>query len=184
MKEEAWVQTYTGQIFRPFDVQLEMISIEDIAHSLSNTCRFNGHSKFFYSVAEHCVEASFIVPRKAALGALLHDAAEAYVGDFVGPLKKYFPAFQELEFNILQKIHERYSVILTKEDITAIHQADMCLLETERRQVMNDCTKDWYWKNDIPPNPLDTKLEQNSARYAEKRFLQRFAELYNGGENI
>lgn len=82
------VLTFTGRKFYFFDIKSENICIEDIAHSLSNLCRYGGHSKVFYSVAEHsircCDRGSNQILR---MWGLLHDASEAYIGDICSPFK-------------------------------------------------------------------------------------------------
>jgi hypothetical protein len=83
----GWTQTYNGHKFDPMNVGLETIDINDIAHALSLLCRFNGHIKELYSVAQHCVLMSEQVEPKYAFHALLHDAAEAYVSDVPRPFK-------------------------------------------------------------------------------------------------
>ena len=93
-----WIQTYTGKKFFPLKPNPADICIEDIAHSLSMQCRFAGHSKQFYSVAQHCnamVNCWFPHPeqRELAKYALLHDASEAYLTDIPRPLK-HLPEFQ------------------------------------------------------------------------------------------
>src|SRR5690242_11754504 len=83
-----WMQTYTGRRFWPLDPRVDDIDIGDIAHHLSLVCRFAGACREFYSVAQHCVGVSYVCDPKDALWGLLHDAAEAYVGDMVRPLKR------------------------------------------------------------------------------------------------
>lgn len=90
-----WIQTYTGVKFYPLDPRAAEVRIEDIARALSLTCRFGGHIRRFYSVAEHCINVHDIAVRLGhpayngiPLCALLHDAAEAYVGDMVRPIKR------------------------------------------------------------------------------------------------
>ncbi|MEM4379972.1 MAG: hypothetical protein QXL01_04720, partial [Thermoplasmatales archaeon] len=83
---EPWIETYSGKKF-DYLAQSEL-DIEDIAHALSNLCRFNGHTRVFYSVAEHSVNVSSMVPPELKIAALLHDAAEAYIGDVPSPLKQ------------------------------------------------------------------------------------------------
>ncbi len=92
-----YIATYTGKQFYPLDPRPEDVCLEDIAHSLSNLCRFTGHTDTdrFYSVAQHSVICSTIVAPEAALLALLHDAAEAYLGDISRPLKRDLYVFTE-----------------------------------------------------------------------------------------
>jgi len=102
---EFWIQTYTGVRFDLLVPTPEMVELDDIAHALSMLCRFTGHTKFFYSVAEHSYQVSVLVENycrriglsakdgaHAGLEALLHDASEAYVGDVSRPLKKLLRA--------------------------------------------------------------------------------------------
>ncbi len=76
----------------PYD---NVYSIEDIAVSLSNICRFGGHTKKFYSVAQHSVLVMHLAPAELKKEALMHDASEAYLGDVINPLK-----------NILGEVYE------------------------------------------------------------------------------
>lgn len=89
-----WIQTYTGRQFWPLDPKPEEVCIEDIAHALSQQCRYAGHTIRFYSVAQHSVEIALRVPRAAALWGLLHDAAEAYLVDLPRPVKYLMPAYK------------------------------------------------------------------------------------------
>src|SRR5271165_7548492 len=84
-----WIQTYTGRVMYPLDPRPEEINIIDIAHALSNLCRFTGHVRTFYSVAEHSVRVSQHCDPKDALWGLLHDASEAYLADMSRPMKRY-----------------------------------------------------------------------------------------------
>ena len=83
-----YVSTYTGKQFFPLDPQQDQVDIEDIAHGLAYQCRFNGQTRYFYSVAQHSLIVAGLVPKRLYLAALLHDAAEAYMGDMVKPLKQ------------------------------------------------------------------------------------------------
>lgn len=84
-----YMRTYSGRQFWPMDPKAEEIDIEDIAHHLAMQCRFNGATKSFYSVAEHCVIGSYLVPPEDAFEFLMHDAAEAYLGDLIRPMKNH-----------------------------------------------------------------------------------------------
>lgn len=97
-----WVETFTGGRLDLPMPQRGQVNILDIAHALSLQCRFNGHCREFYSVAQHSVlvqrylAMEGYVPRIQMMG-LLHDAAEAYVGDMVRPVKSVFPNFKQVE---------------------------------------------------------------------------------------
>ena len=47
------VYTYSGRLVDVLNPKPGDIAPEDIAHALACTCRFNGHSRGFYSVAQH-----------------------------------------------------------------------------------------------------------------------------------
>ena len=104
----SWIQTYTGRKFFPLTDEPGEIDLRDIAHSLALQCRFNGHCRQFYSVAEHSVRVSHILPDEEAAWGLLHDAAEAYVSDLPRPLKLTVPDFRAAEDRLLRQIAETY----------------------------------------------------------------------------
>src|ERR1043166_2635242 len=112
------IATYSGGWIRPLDPDPQDINIDDIAHALSNQCRFTGHTKEFYSVAEHCVLCMHIVrdilkPNASVrllLTTLLHDGSEAYLSDMARPVKKaegfgefYLAAEERLEVAIAER---------------------------------------------------------------------------------
>jgi 5'-deoxynucleotidase YfbR-like HD superfamily hydrolase len=109
-KRSTWTQTFKGLKFHPFDPKPEQIDIIDIAHALSMLCRWNGHIGRFYSVAEHSIHVASLVPDKAKLWALMHDAAEAYVGDLPKPIKDFIPDFEHAELNIQRVIQDKYQI--------------------------------------------------------------------------
>ena len=90
-----WIHTFTGRHFYPLNPNADDVDIEDIAHALANTCRFNGHVSTFYSVAQHCVLASQYC-ESDPLWALMHDAAEAYLPDVAAPVKKVINRIADL----------------------------------------------------------------------------------------
>ena len=87
MKKIGWIETYTGKKIYPLSLSQESICIDDIAHALSQTCRFGGHTREFYSVAQHACLVAMLVPNEFKLAALHHDDTEAYLGDVVSPVK-------------------------------------------------------------------------------------------------
>lgn len=168
----SWIQTYTGKKFDPFSPDADAIDIEDIAHSLSLLCRFNGHCRQFYSVAEHSVNISRIVPAEYALMALLHDATEAYLSDLPHPVKIRFPEFSRIEDQLFTVIAAKFGVppVLHEE----VHLADKIMLATEQAQLLVMPPEPWPGLPD--PHPGMT-LACLAPEMAKAQFLERFNEL-------
>ena len=72
----SFIKTFSGKHFYYDKINKDDIDINDIAVSLSNICRFAGHLSHFYSVAQHAVLCSQLVPQEFAFEALMHDATE------------------------------------------------------------------------------------------------------------
>lgn len=107
------ITTYTGRHVDPVNPEVRDLVLEDIAHSLSLQCRGGGHVRRFFSVAQHClVCASEARMRgfssRVILGALLHDASEAYLCDVPRPIKQELPRYQEVEERLLEMIWTKY----------------------------------------------------------------------------
>jgi 5'-deoxynucleotidase YfbR-like HD superfamily hydrolase len=168
-----WIQTYSGRQFWPLDPRLEDVDIIDIAHSLSNMCRFAGHVKKFYSVAEHCVRVSYVCDPQFALWGLLHDASEAYLVDLPRPIKHSgaLDAYKAFEKDVQDVICERFG--LPKTEPPNVKEADTILLLTEQRDLMGRQTKPWKDK----ATPLDTVILPLNPEQAELEFMIRFKEL-------
>src|SRR5262245_24308662 len=111
-----WIPTYTGNRFDFGGPNPSDIDIRDIAHGLSHICRFGGRTTRFYSVAQHCLLVSRLVDPKYAMHGLMHDAAEAYIGDIVRPLKQKLAKdsdgeFAAMEARIEHAIWERFEIV-------------------------------------------------------------------------
>ena len=104
----AFITTYSGVKFFVEDANIQDVPIEDIAHALSMNCRFNGHLSQFYSVAQHSVIVSYLVPDRMRLTALMHDVSEAFVPDMPRPFKKFITGFEEYEDKIQRAVSEHY----------------------------------------------------------------------------
>ncbi|MEO5340919.1 MAG: phosphohydrolase [Magnetococcus sp. MYC-9] len=169
----AWIQTFTGVQFWPMDPRSGEIRIVDIAHSLAMLCRFNGHCRRFYSVAEHSVHVSHVVAPLHAPWGLLHDAAEAYISDMPQPIKRELSVFSMFEEQLQQVIARRFGL----PDVlpAAVKQADMQLLATEKLALMGPEPAVWTGL----PEPLDPGLIRAwSPEQAEHAFLNRFYDLF------
>lgn len=138
---EPYIETRFGKKFHFLNPQPDEICIEDIAYSLSHLCRFNGHCSGFYSVAEHSVAVAALLPHELRLSGLLHDAAEAYLGDLASPIKQHMPQFQEMESVIFDVIDEKFK--LNNSDSTLIKDADLQQLCTESYHLIPSRGIDW-----------------------------------------
>lgn len=169
----SWICTYTGKRFDPFDPKEDQIVIEDIAHALSNICRYTGHCRTFYSVAEHSVNASDYVPEKWSKQALLHDASEAYLMDIARPIKQH-PAmaqYRETEQLVQRAILRKFK---EPEELDAsVHEADNRLLISEAKLLLPN-VNDWNWP--VEPYP-DFVVHGWSPQTAERMFLRTWDHL-------
>lgn len=167
-----WIQTFTGKQYWPIDPRVEDVCIEDIAHALSLMCRFGGHCKRFYSVAEHSVLVSQCVPDEHRLQALLHDAAEAYCVDIPRPLKRFLQGYAAIEDRnwivISAVFHVPYALYST------VKEADTTVLYAEAKQIMSIPVNPWKLEN-IPAACVDVIGLTPTA--AKALFLDRFKEL-------
>lgn len=170
------ILTHSGLTFNLLEPAPDLIEIEDIAHALSHICRFTGHTRVFYSVAEHSVRASLCVPPEFAMEALLHDAAEAYIGDVSSPLKAQLHEYRNIEFKLEQAIRQRFG--LPPKQSPCIKQADLTMLATEKRDLMPAHQDDWALLHGITPlpEPITTPLPPDIARWY---FLDHFETLSN-----
>lgn len=106
----SFIRTFSGKHFYYDKINKDDIDINDIAVSLSNICRFAGHLSHFYSVAQHAVLCSQLVPQEFAFEALMHDATEAYCQDIPAPLKRLLPDYKRMEEKIDAVIREKYGL--------------------------------------------------------------------------
>lgn len=139
----GWIQTASGKKFSILEPDVDQIDIDDIAHALSMLCRFNGHCTKFYSVAEHSVHVSREVEPELALVGLLHDAAEAYLGDIPTPLKRLLPNFKEFEDRMEEAIGTKFGIDANLFKGTELKRADTQLLVDEKEALMVDAPEPW-----------------------------------------
>lgn len=160
------MQTFTGKLFDPLDPDPAMIDLRDIAHALGNICRFGGHARRHYSVAEHSLLVASLVPEPLRLPALLHDAAEAYIGDIIAPIKRWTTIYVAAEANfiyadkieegILSLIFDRFGLALPLPP--EVQLADRIAVVTELRDLLHGSVAGVDpdvpgWQGKIPPRP-------------------------------
>jgi uncharacterized protein len=152
--------------------ELSEFTIEDVAHGLANICRYAGQCSRFYSVAEHSILVS-----ETAVGfefeALLHDAAEAFMGDIPRPLKQLLPQYKKMEAAVETAIFKRFEIKWPLP--LEIKHADLRVLAAEQRQIMPEGTDEWAVVEGVSPAPIVVRhLPPDEAKLL---FLQRYEHL-------
>lgn len=168
----------SGALFNYNKPEESDVTIEDIATALSNVCRFSGHLPSFYSVAQHLVNASKIVPVEYAFTALMHDTAEAFTNDLPTPLKHALPIFKELEVKIETAMANRFGFSYPYP--AEVKLADTQMLLLEKTYVKLD-TNEWQYYNDVEYEHLADRVDLKGWQpvRAKREFLERFEELNN-----
>lgn len=167
------IQTANGDYFR-FDGPYRF-DVRVIAAALSKLCRFTGHCRDFYSVAQHSVHVSEMVAPEFAFEALLHDAQEAYLGDVATPLKRRLIDYQTHEVRVEAAMRMRFSLPVVPSP--EVKHADLVMLATERRDLMpwTEDSRPWSILEGIPCR--EAKVVPWTWQDAERIFLRRFQEL-------
>ncbi len=173
MSLNIYISTFLGNRFYPQNPCVDDIDIIDIAHGLAYICRFNGQTTSFYSVAQHSLMVADLVPDDLKLEALMHDAAEAYLGDVVKPLKVLLPDYKAIEEQVSTIISKAFS--LGDCCHPAIKQADLTALATEKRDLMPYSTEPWGYLSGIEALPVT--VEPLSPHLAKTAFIERFNAL-------
>jgi uncharacterized protein len=168
--------TITTASGREFDLLVPAgFTISEIAHALSHICRFSGHSRLHYSVAQHSVMVSYLSGHRHALAGLLHDAHEAYVGDVASPLKALLPDYRALEHRIEAAVRRHFGVAVTTP--LEVKHADQIALATEQRDLMARPEGGYWWEHTADVRPSHLMVVPLPAELARKAFMARFAEL-------
>ncbi len=184
----TWMQTRSGRRFRFDDIESNHIEPSDVAWSLGHTCRFAGHCRRFYSVAEHTllmvhllnsdvgmfdVESKFVVTGQI----LVHDAHEAYVGDMTRPLKAHIgDAWRLIEEQVENHVRASLGVSGPRfDDWSTVSRLDAMLLAAEARELMTWPPERW----DIPDFAADTRLTIGEPIGSPERMGMLWIDAYN-----
>lgn len=202
IESQAWLETYTGNMINIIDPAQEDISVYDIAHGLSNQCRYGGQCKFRYSVAEHSLIVSqiagwyyakkFILDllsvEEIMLMALLHDASETYLVDIPTPVKKNLSNYSEIETKLMNAILEKlmpphFTIVDFHAFPYAIKFGDIMALKIEANKLMKSKGHGEGWKmfdgfNGFGFDESSIKIRGLRPKQAERLFLSKFFELY------
>lgn len=166
-----WMQTFTGRAFWALNPKAEDIHIQDIAHGLSNICRYNGQCANFYSVAEHSVLLYQALPPEFRFWGLMHDASEAYICDVPRPYKHALTNYKEIEERIMRVIADKYGMPWPMPD--AVKALDSQIIINEKAALFKTEPAPWRIRGESIP-----KLEIHCwpPSTAKAQFLSAFAE--------
>jgi 5'-deoxynucleotidase YfbR-like HD superfamily hydrolase len=155
------------------DPDPKLIDIEDIAHALSLHCRYGGQIPKHYSVAQHSVLVSQLCDPKDAFWGLMHDAAEAYTGDIISPIKVLLRDYKKIEAYFMNVICDKFGLHRKMPPSVKVADYNAYLLEEDNLRGNN------YWPSGIIPGWTATikPLRFWTPEAAEKAFLRRFREL-------
>lgn len=166
-----------GGYVDPRNIKARDVRLEDVAHALSNLCRFTGHTRTFYSVAEHSVRVAACLRDEGAdpltqLWGLLHDATEAYVSDLPRPIKN-LPGIQEAyaaaEDRALVAVAVAFHLPLPIPP--EVHRVDLVLLATEKRDLIDSAS---VWPSVANVAPLPGLIVPWTPEYARARYEAMF----------
>lgn len=130
-----------GKVCDMWDLVPSMVHLNDVADTLSKINRFGGRTPYPYSVAQHAVLVSYLVPPEHAYEALHHDDTEAFVGDVLGPIKANLPWFKELEARVRRAVAYKFG--LAECEPAAVKSADELALKIEQSLIQG--RKDIVW---------------------------------------
>lgn len=167
------IQVCDGRYFNLRNPAQNWFSLDQIATALSRICRFTGHTRKFYSVAQHSVLVSRVAPEQFAFAALMHDSAEAYVGDVASPLKAMVANYASIEAGIVSAIAKVWGFPYPLPD--AVKHADLIALATERRDLMAEHRVPWGCLHGIAP--VAERIIPVDCDAAKEMFMQRFGEV-------
>lgn len=177
-----WMETRGGRHFHFLTPSEDEIDINDISYALSNLCRYTGHSKAFYSVAEHSIYVASLLPSELQLAGLLHDAEEAFIGDVSSPLKMLLPEYKKIAKGIEKVIEQKFKVDLTD---ARIKHADRQQLRTEAHFLLESRGEDWdIWGTDAYPVAGGRMPKALPPQAADRAFMMVYKRLTNQQEDV
>lgn len=171
----AWMQTRSRIAFRPLEPIMEHLNILDIGHALGMICRFGGHSRKFYSVAEHSVLVSYQVPEEFAMYGLLHDAAEAYIGDMIRPIKMLssMAGYREIDSYLSCMINDWEGLNPMSPSCVKIADNTVLAAERDHPNVVGGPCAEW---EELPPAAI-VDIRNLPPEEATSLFLLRYVQL-------
>lgn len=188
-----WIQSYTGLAVTPLNLKPEQVCLADVAHALAMKCRFTGHTRDFYSVAQHCVLGSECIAPSYALAFLLHDVSEAYLPDIATPIKPFVFVRRcdghtmEMTWKGLEISHRNtilnvlgHQSLLPLLDSAEVQAMDRSMLLAERDALFGRQPCDWKLGGEPAPVSIKPWLPEQ----AESEFLRRYERLQKMSSNV
>ena len=172
------INTYSGEIMSPLVPKTDQIHLIDIAHSLSQMCRANGHFDRFFSIAQHCINCAIEArergySKKVQLACLFHDSSEAYISDITRPVKECLPNYIEMEERLQNLIYEKFlEEKPTEEELKIINEIDFNMLILEFNTLT---TKRIFEKE--PKIYSKPNLKFTSFNKTKRDFLKLYKEI-------
>jgi len=209
MRIGDYVGTYNGGQFWVLDPREDEVDIEAICHSLSQNCRFNGQTKFNWTVGQHSILVKNIINKSlkvtdnirpiTELIGLLHDASEAYLSDICRPFKKELHQYIDIEESVQNTIFKAFGIdyeSVSGEIKSYVMEADNIALGAEAIKLMNPCS-DWLkfrifkdsrvgkWANSIKienPTIVKSKMIKEIYEYMKMCNLSNISNVFKGIE--
>jgi hypothetical protein len=182
----GWIRTYSGSWFEPLNPDPAAIDIRDIAHSLANQCRWTGHTRLFFSTAQHCIIVSRIVEekltaagrtrayvRQRSLEGLMHDASEAFLSDIARPIKRhpdFGPFYKTAEDRLQAAVSDRFGLAWPHNEV--VLEADDACMWAEKRDLMPSDDQDIAFAG-----AFAGRIRPWLPHRAEQAFMRRFREM-------
>ncbi|KKK51984.1 hypothetical protein LCGC14_3109490 [marine sediment metagenome] len=174
--KEPHILTYSGLNFLLYGEDIDAFRLEDIAHSLSMQCRYTGHTKQFYSVAEHCILMSrYVTDLDCKVMALYHDAVETYIGDIASPVKRSLPDYRKLEDAIERRLFMWLGYSIPSRVKKLIKILDTRIMLQERNELLPAINEQWI-ENEVV-TPLDVDIMCWNPARAEKEYLKQAEQI-------
>lgn len=171
---EPWIETSTGKQFWYTSDDPREVDIRDIASALSKLCRFTGHCSKFYSVAEHSILVSELLPDHLKLAGLLHDASEAYLADIASPIKQLLPEYKKIEHFVMEKVGRKFGITKEQFEDKLVKCADWSQLKVEASDLLPSRGENWYFPDGLLGGLYPTCF---TPQVAERMFLDTYYDI-------
>lgn len=171
------IVTMTGKAFDVFNPREADVDVYDIAWMLAHKYRFSGACCPAITVAEHsCLVHDLMeidLERSPdCLVALMHDAAEAYVGDVTRPVKIAIPQFKELENKVWECICR--ALDLDSSLMGLVKTYDNIAVRAEAHCCMPDGGASWNWNGVDLDDEAVFLVDSHTPEEAYREFLYRY----------